>query len=79
MFYRIIRAGIGVFCLLGLRKLMFVSNVSETTTPSLPLTLKKTQKSRHYVRLQKTVPGRVRTKFAQNGGHEKATKKNTKK
>ena len=24
---------------------------------------------------QKTVPGRVRVKFAQNGGHEKATKK----
>ena len=29
--------------------------------------------------VQKTVPGRVRVKFAQNGGHEKATRKTTKK
>ena len=27
------------------------------------------------VKVQKTVPGRVRVNFAQNGGHEKATKK----
>ena len=27
------------------------------------------------IKIQKTVPGRVRVKFAQNGGHEKATKK----
>ena len=29
----------------------------------------------HVAHCQKTVPGRVRVKFAQNGGHEKATKK----
>ena len=32
-----------------------------------------------FVLAQKTVPGRVRVKFAQNGGHEKATKKPRKK
>ena len=29
-----------VFCLLGLTKVMFMSNISDTTTPSLPLTPK---------------------------------------
>ena len=38
IFYRIIRAGIGVFCLLGLTRVMFVSNMSDTTTSSLPPT-----------------------------------------
>ena len=38
IFYRIIRAGIGVFRLLGLTKVMFVSNLSGTTIPSLPPT-----------------------------------------
>ena len=36
IFYRIIRAGIGVLCPLGLTKVMSVSNFSDTTTPSLP-------------------------------------------
>ena len=38
IFYRIICVGIGVFCLLGLTKVMFLSNISDTTTPSLPPT-----------------------------------------
>ena len=38
IFDRIIRAGIGVFWLWGLTKVMFVSNISDTTTPSLPPT-----------------------------------------
>ena len=32
-FHRRIRAGIGVFCLFGPTKVMFVSNISDTTTP----------------------------------------------
>ena len=41
IFYRTIRAGIGVFCLLGLIKLMFVADISDTTTLSLPPTPKE--------------------------------------
>ena len=49
IFYRIIRAGIGVFCLLGLIKVVFVSNISDTTPLFSSKPLKKTQKSRHYI------------------------------
>ena len=45
MFYCIIRAGNGVFCLLGLTKVMFVSNISDATPPPplLQHPLKKTE------------------------------------
>ena len=36
--FKVVRAGIGVFYILGLKKAMFVSNISDTTTPSLPPT-----------------------------------------
>ena len=36
--YHIVRAGIRVLCLLRLTKVMFVSNISDTTTPPLPPT-----------------------------------------
>ena len=53
IFYRIIRAGIGVFCLLGLTKVMFVSNISDTSTPSLQPPKKRRNRDtiRHYVTL----------------------------
>ena len=56
IFYRIIRAGIGVFCLWGLTKVMFMSNISDTNTPSLPPTPQgNTQKSRRYTTLCDTI------------------------
>ena len=57
IFYRIIRAGIGVSCLLRLTKVMFVSNISDTTLPPLPFLQppKETQKSRHYTTLCDTI------------------------
>ena len=55
IFYRIIRAGIGVFSLFGLTKVMFVPKTSDTTAPSLHPTperkVKKTKKLRHYFAL----------------------------
>ena len=38
IFYHIIHAVIGVFLPFGPDKVMFVSNISDTTTPSLPPT-----------------------------------------
>ena len=48
IFYCIIRAGIGVFSLFSLTKVVSVPKTSDATAPSLHPTLKKTKNRRHY-------------------------------
>ena len=57
--YRRIRAGLGVVCLLGLTKVMFVSNISDTATPCLSPTPERKHRNRdtirHYVTLFRAI------------------------